>query len=205
MNLESLQKALDMLKWSSKTHKISLFDSNLKISCSKLAWPKLSIYLWGEMMLSRDIAIGTSNGKIMSLVCDEKDKKEKLGQAWSVSEEHEEQIMGVCQVPLKHKRVLLLVSTASKMYAFTGPESIQQIGANYRGAHGMSSTHSRWSKCLFLPPGKLNAGLKQSNSHLSLEENFLLALANMITPDCRIWGPWHFLGVQFEQTSMQEA
>ena len=75
----------------------------------------------------------------MGLTCDEKDRKEKLGQSWVVSEEQQESVVGIQQIPLKHERLLLLISTASRMYVFTGPPAIEALGASYKGAHGRPS------------------------------------------------------------------
>ena len=86
--------------------------------------------------MSREIALGTDDGRIFSLVCDEKDKKEKVGQGWLVSEENKEKIIGIHQIPLKKERTLLLVSTACRLSVFTGPQSIEALGAGYKGAHG---------------------------------------------------------------------
>ena len=72
----------------------------------------------------------------MGVICDEKDKKEKVGSAWSMYEDETKPVKGLQQLPLKNGRRLFLITTATRMSAFTGESSIESIGASYQGSQG---------------------------------------------------------------------
>lgn len=80
---------------------------------------------------SRDIAVGTSEGKVVALSMEEKEKKERGGKTVLDISSGAQPIRGLAQLTIHQSRLLLLVSTPSRLYAFAGPDSLERLGEAY--------------------------------------------------------------------------
>lgn len=80
----------------------------------------------------RDVAVGTTQGNIIALCFEEKEKKERGGKVVLDMSAIGETIKGIAQLPLPQERLLLLVSTSKRLYAFTGSSSLEKLGESYQ-------------------------------------------------------------------------
>lgn len=90
-------------------------------------------------LMCRDIAIGTESGTLVSIACDEKEKKEHGGKIVLDLSSLNEAVSGLQQLPLPDDRLLLLLSTPSRLYAFSGAADLESVAANYPPAAGMTA------------------------------------------------------------------
>jgi len=82
---------------------------------------------------NREIALGTAAGSVLSLVCDEKEKKERGAKAFLDSTAGES-VTGLAQLLLPSGGLLLLLATPTCLYAFRSPDNtLEALGAAYQG------------------------------------------------------------------------
>ena len=79
------------------------------------------------------MAIGTVQGSVIAVSFEEKEKKEKGGKAVLDMSASAEPIRGIAQLPMPPNQLLLLISTAKHLYAFTGSSSLEKLGDSYQG------------------------------------------------------------------------
>ena len=80
--------------------------------------------------------MGTASGAVLSLVCDEKDKKER-GPKVVLEMAAPGSIKGLALLPLPKGGLLLLLSTPTHLCVFQGPtESLEALGGAYQGSSG---------------------------------------------------------------------
>ena len=82
------------------------------------------------------MALGTETGKVISVVCNEKEKKERGAKTVLDLSEVQEPVKGLQQLLLPNDRLLLLVSTPKRLYAFCGPRQLEALGNSYPDAAG---------------------------------------------------------------------
>ena len=92
--------------------------------------------------------MGTASGTVFSLVCDEKDKKER-GPKAVLDMAANEAVKGLAQLPLPKGGLLLLLSTPTHLYVFRGPnDSLEALGGAYQGTSGVTFRHTFEVLCL---------------------------------------------------------
>lgn len=72
------------------------------------------------------------------MVCDEKERKERGGKVILDLSALKEPVRGLQQLPLQNDRLLLLLSTPTRLYAFCGPRDLGALPATYPTASGRS-------------------------------------------------------------------
>lgn len=87
--------------------------------------------------MDRDIAVGTTDGKLVAVSFEEKEKKERGGKVFLGMSEEGEAIHGIAQLPLQQGQLLLLLATAKRLQAFVGPTSLEKLGEGYHTRSGM--------------------------------------------------------------------
>ena len=93
---------------------------------------KMKSYERLEAYASREIAIGTAQGVLISVSFEEKEKKERGGKPFVDLSATGEPIRGLAQLPMGQDRLLLLVSSTQRLHAFHGPNSLDKLGGSYQ-------------------------------------------------------------------------
>lgn len=78
--------------------------------------------------------MGTAQGSVIAVSFEEKEKKEKGGKVVLDMSASAESVKGIAQLPMPQNQLLLLISTAKHLYAFTGSTSLEKLGDSYQGS-----------------------------------------------------------------------
>lgn len=89
-------------------------------------------------MACRDVLLGTNAGMLFDFSIESSDKKErKVNRVLDLGDVREP-IKGLQQLPLPGNRLMVLASTPSRLYAFTGSTPVQTLFAGYPDPAGES-------------------------------------------------------------------
>ncbi|MCL7028399.1 hypothetical protein MKW94_006483 [Papaver nudicaule] len=141
---------------------------------NKLKGVVVNTVAWNRQQITeactREIVLGTDNGRLYEMAVDEKDKKEKyINKLYELSE-LPEAFMGLQMevASLVHaatSRYYVMAVTPTRLYSFTGIGTLDTVFASYSDRSQRSAAHFAWLSGAGIYHGDLNFGAQHSSSN----------------------------------------